>query len=109
MLVRELRRREQDFLTHQRPIPELRREADILFRAAKLAVFVDGCFWHGCPEHFDAVSAASSTTDRVATAQVRDADTDLWLHAAGWRTVRVWEHTDPAEAADIVEAALTGL
>src|SRR5690349_1319610 len=47
----ELHRRGLRFRIHQRPIAGLRREADIALASARVAVFVDGCFWHGCPDH----------------------------------------------------------
>ncbi|MFF2566728.1 very short patch repair endonuclease [Streptomyces sp. NPDC058084] len=83
-----------------RPLPELRRTADLVFTKVRVAVFVDGCFWHGCPEHFrPARKNAEFWTAKIAANQARDEETDRLLSEAGWRVVRVWEHEDPAEAA----------
>ncbi|MZF86707.1 very short patch repair endonuclease [Streptomyces sp. SID5643] len=80
-----------------KPLPGLRRTADIVFRSAKLAVFIDGCYWHGCPEHYVPPKTNSSYwSDKVARNVARDRDTDAQLEAAGWTVLRFWEH-DPAD------------
>ena len=79
----------------------LRRRADIVFTKARVAVFVDGCFWHGCPEHGTwPKSNADFWRDKIETNRRRDRDTDERLAAAGWKVIRVWEHEDPDEAAE---------
>lgn len=83
-----------------RPLPGVRRTADLIFAKARVAVFLDGCFWHGCPDHHTvAVTNASFWAQKVVTNRRRDRDTDSRLAEAGWLSVRVWEHEDPAEAA----------
>jgi len=83
-----------------RPLPDLRRTADLVFRSARVAVFMDGCFWHGCPVHHTKASAnADYWAQKVEQNIKRDRDTDARLIAAGWLPMRVWEHEDPAEAA----------
>ncbi|WAU79450.1 very short patch repair endonuclease [Streptomyces sp. Qhu-G9] len=80
-----------------KPLPGLRRTADIVFRPVKVAVFIDGCYWHGCPEHY--VSPKTNPgywSDKVARNMTRDRDTDEQLKAAGWTVLRFWEH-DPAD------------
>jgi DNA mismatch endonuclease (patch repair protein) len=78
-----------------------------VFTRAKLAVFVDGCFWHGCPEHAGTPSANSSYwTPKLARNVARDRDTDRRLAALGWEVLRAWEHEDPNAVADRVERAL---
>lgn len=90
-----------------RPLPQLRRTADLVFRSTKVAVFLDGCFWHGCPEHHTvAASHAQFWAEKVATNRERDRDTDRRLTEAGWLSVRIWEHEDPEEAAQVVAAAV---
>lgn len=90
-----------------RPLPELRRTADLVFRPTKVAVFLDGCFWHGCPEHHTiAASNARFWAEKVAANRARDLDTDRRLTEAGWLSVRIWEHDDPVDAAQIVAAAV---
>ena len=86
-------------------LPGLRRRSDIVFTRARVAVFVDGCFWHGCPEHGSwPKQNADWWREKIEANQRRDRDTDARLKAAGWTVIRVWEHDDPTRAADrIVE------
>lgn len=77
-----------------------RRVADIVFPGLKIAVFVDGCFWHGCPEHASwPKQNAEFWRQKIEANRARDADTDARLAALGWRVVRVWEHEVPVTAA----------
>lgn len=91
-----------------RPLKEIRRTADLVFSRGKVAVFLDGCFWHGCPEHHT-VAATNATfwSDKVKSNTARDRDTDKRLADAGWAVVRVWEHEDPAAAAYRVYAVVS--
>ncbi len=85
------------------PLPGLRRTADLVFTRAKVAVFVDGCFWHGCPEHHrPARRNGEFWAAKIQGNVSRDADTDSRLLAAGWRVIRIWEH----EAADAAAARI---
>jgi DNA mismatch endonuclease, patch repair protein len=88
-------------------LPGLRRRSDIVFTRARVVVFVDGCFWHGCPEHGTwPKENADWWREKIEANQRRDRDTDARLTAAGWTVIRVWEHEDPTQAADqIVEIA----
>jgi DNA mismatch endonuclease (patch repair protein) len=82
-----------------------RRRADVVFTKAKVAVFVDGCFWHGCPEHGTwPRNNAEWWRSKIEGNRQRDADTNERLTEAGWTVVRVWSHEDPAEAAAEIEA-----
>lgn len=84
-----------------------RRTIDIAFPRMRLAVFVDGCFWHACPEHASwPKSNAPWWRDKLARNVARDRDTDAVLELAGWQVLRVWEHEDPRSAADIVAKAI---
>jgi DNA mismatch endonuclease, patch repair protein len=88
------------YLVARRPIREVRRSADMVFPRARVAVFVDGCWWHGCPEHY--VAPATNVhywSSKIGGNRRRDADTDARLEAAGWLVVRAWEHEDPAQVA----------
>lgn len=77
-----------------------RRVADIAFPRLKIAVFVDGCFWHGCPEHASwPKQNASYWRNKIETNRLRDADTNARLTEMGWTVLRFWEHGSPEEAA----------
>jgi DNA mismatch endonuclease (patch repair protein) len=92
------------------PLPDLaRRRADLVFGRARVAVFVDGCFWHGCPEHATMSKTNSDWwASKLAGNVRRDRDTDRRLANAGWSVVRIWEHEDPNTAAEKVGAAVAG-
>ncbi len=82
------------------PLKGLRRTADLVFRKARVAVFLDGCFWHGCPEHHTvAATNARFWADKVKQNEERDRDTDRRLAEAGWLSLRFWEHEDSLQAA----------
>lgn len=87
------------------PLRGGRRRADLLFTRARVAVFVDGCYWHSCPLHGTAPRAnASWWAAKLQTNVWRDRDTDLQLAELGWLSVRVWEHEEAFAAADRVAA-----
>ena len=90
-----------------RPLPALNRRADLVFRKTRVAVFVDGCYWHGCPEHFVAPkSNVDYWSTKIGRNVERDQDTNVRLEEAGWLAIRVWEHEPPKEAARRVERAV---
>jgi DNA mismatch endonuclease (patch repair protein) len=75
-----------------------------VFGPARVAVFVDGCFWHGCPSHATwPKNNAEFWREKIETNRLRDRDTDRRLSVAGWLVVRVWEHEDIDTAADRLE------
>ncbi|WP_308113329.1 very short patch repair endonuclease [Antribacter soli] len=88
------------------PVPgQRRRTIDVAFTRAKLAVFIDGCFWHGCPEHGTRPRSNSAWwRDKLAANQARDADTDRTLIELGWTVIRAWEHEAAADVADRIES-----
>lgn len=107
LLRRELHRRGRRFRVVMKVPGNNRRTIDIAFPRQQLAVFVDGCFWHGCPEHGTQPSAnAQWWSTKLAANRARDEDTNLLLRTAGWRVLRVWEHTPVDDAASRVEHAL---
>ncbi|MFC0862218.1 very short patch repair endonuclease [Sphaerimonospora cavernae] len=90
-----------------RPLSALRRTADLVFPRIRVAVFVDGCFWHGCPEHHSvAKTNAAYWAEKVRRNRERDEETDRLLKAADWSVIRIWEHEDPGEAARRVAAVV---
>lgn len=102
-----LHRRGLRYRVDKAPIAGLRRRADIVFGPARVAVFVDGCFWHGCPDHVTWPKANADWWKRkIARNRERDADTNRRLAEAGWSVVRVWEHEDTEEAAERVVQTL---
>ncbi|WP_084550591.1 very short patch repair endonuclease [Actinomadura rifamycini] len=82
------------------PLPKVRRTADMVFTRAKVAVFLDGCFWHGCPEHHTkSVTNADYWAEKIVKNRERDRETDALLRDAGWHVIRIWAHEDTGEAA----------
>lgn len=88
--------------------PERVARADIAFTRARLAVFVDGCFWHACPVHGNEPRANTEYwRPKLARNVARDRAVDQALAETGWRVLRAWEHEHPTEIAERVEAALS--
>ncbi|MFC9280211.1 very short patch repair endonuclease [Streptomyces collinus] len=76
-----------------KPLPGMRRTADLVFRPTRVAVFVDGCFWHGCPDHFvPPKTNPDYWREKIGRNVQRDRDTDERLRQAGWLVLRFWEH-----------------
>ena len=89
------------------PLDGRRRRVDIVFTRQRVAVFVDGCFWHLCPEHGTMPrNNAEWWREKLEANRRRDEDSTARLEAAGWLVVRIWEHEAVHEAADRVEEAL---
>lgn len=85
------------------PVQGSRRRADMVFSRVKVAVWIDGCFWHRCPLHGTfPKSNRDWWIEKLARNVERDRDTDLLLQAQGWVSHRVWEHEDPEMAADVI-------
>jgi DNA mismatch endonuclease (patch repair protein) len=101
-----LHRRGLRFRVHY-ALPNLRRRADIAFPRLRIAVFVDGCFWHGCPQHGTwPKQNASWWREKIEANRRRDADTDARLEEQGWSVIRVWEHEQAEAAAKSIEDAV---
>lgn len=82
-------------------LPGMRRRADLLFTSSRVAVFIDGCFWHSCPEHgTKPKNNAAWWGAKIAANVERDRDTDQRLAADGWHVLRFWEHEAAEAAAD---------
>lgn len=92
------------------PIPEIRRRADIVFTKAHVAVFIDGCFWHGCPEHgrrqFN--YNADYWPSKIAANVARDQDTNARLRKAGWTVMRFWEHEETTSVVEAIDNTVRG-
>lgn len=103
-LRRELHASGLRFRVDKAVLSGVRRRPDIVFGPAKVAVFIDGCFWHGCPKHGTwPKHNAEFWRTKIQANQHRDRDTDQRLSEAGWEVVRVWEHEDPRVAATAIE------
>jgi DNA mismatch endonuclease (patch repair protein) len=92
------------FRVDYRVIPTSRTRADIAFTRRKLAIFVDGCFWHGCPLHATQPKRnAEYWAPKLARNVERDAETSALLRENDWTVLRYWEHEDPETVADDIE------
>ena len=92
-----------------RPLPQLNRRADLVFPGPRVAVFIDGCYWHGCPLH--GTTARTNTdywTPKIRANRQRDADTDRRLAQAGWLPLRFWEHEEPVGVAAQIAGVVSG-
>jgi DNA mismatch endonuclease (patch repair protein) len=108
MLVRSLLHQRGLRFRVDRPIAGLpRRRADIVFPRARVAVFIDGCFWHGCVEHCVAPKAnASWWKEKIAANRRRDQETNVALEDLGWAVIRVWEHERACDAAQEIHTTV---
>jgi DNA mismatch endonuclease (patch repair protein) len=85
-----------------------RRRADIVFSRARLAVFIDGCYWHGCPEHYQLPKSNTAFWQRKLEDNcARDRDTDAALRRDGWLVLRFWEHEPPELVVEAIANAIT--
>jgi DNA mismatch endonuclease (patch repair protein) len=90
-----------------RPEPDLRRTVDVVFRSARVAVEVRGCFWHACPKHGSAPKThAEWWMEKFRRNKARDRETVRWLTARGWKVIVVWEHDDPGRSARLIQRAV---
>lgn len=84
----------------------VRVHVDVAFTRQRLAVFVDGCFWHGCRLHQNVPKTnLAYWVPKLARNEMRDRRVDQSLEEAGWKVLRLWEHVPVEEAADLVAAA----
>ncbi|MEV1286930.1 very short patch repair endonuclease [Micromonospora sp. NPDC049679] len=98
------------YRVNMRPLKKLRRTADVVFLGAKIAVFVDGCYWHGCSEHYrPARENQQFWHTKINGNRARDVETDRLLAEGGWQSIRIWEHEEPQRAALRVIAAVRAI
>jgi DNA mismatch endonuclease (patch repair protein) len=93
----------------QVPVPDMtRRTMDICFQRAKVAVYIDGCFWHGCPKHATAPKAnADWWRAKLERNQRRDVETSVHLEELGWTVMRFWAHEPPADVVEIIRVTVS--
>ncbi len=104
---RELHRLGYRYRVNFRPLPDLRRTADIVFTKQRLAAYLDGCYWHCCPEHYvEPQTRTEFWRAKIAGNVARDAETTRLLEEAGWTVLRFWEHQDPVEVVAAIREAL---
>lgn len=90
------------------PGPDRRRRADIVFTRLRIAVFVDGCFWHSCPIHGTVPKTnVDYWAPKLVRNRLRDDETTRALEASGWTVIRVWEHESVADASARVMDAVS--
>ena len=103
-----LHRRELRYRVQLSILPDVHRKVDIVFPRERLAIFVDGCFWHGCPVHGTWPKQNSAYwRAKINQNKRRDRDTDERLREAGWHVVRFWEHEDLEQAAEKIRATIS--
>jgi len=103
----ELHRRGLRFRVHVRPEQDLATKADIVFRPSRVCVYVDGCFWHSCPEHGSMpASNHDFWEEKLRRNTERDAENTGLLRDRGWTVLRCWEHEDPVAVSDLVETTV---
>lgn len=104
---RELHRRGFRFRADYRMEQSMRTRGDIVFTRRRVVVFVDGCFWHGCPEHATAPKTNAIWWREKLDANVaRDRRVDMELTDLGWTVVRIWEHESVADGVERIGDAL---
>ena len=92
-LRRALHARKLRYRKDVRPASDLRCSADVVFSRCRVAVFVDGCYWHGCPEHFRAPKTNTRWwLEKIKGNRERDARKSAQLSTRGWTVLRFWEH-----------------
>ncbi|MFF3864247.1 very short patch repair endonuclease [Micromonospora sp. NPDC001898] len=104
-----LHKRGLRYRVNARPLIALRRTADVVFPTARVAVFIDGCYWHGCPEHYRPARVNDQFWhEKIDRNRIRDRETNQILAEAGWIVIRIWEHEDPTDAASWIEEVVRG-
>jgi DNA mismatch endonuclease (patch repair protein) len=91
-----------------RPELDLNRRADLVFRSAKVAVFVNGCFWHGCPKHYSPPKSNKRYwSEKVRRNRERDVETRSLLRRRGWRVLVFWEHQSAQSCSEKVVSVVS--
>lgn len=89
------------YRVHARPIKDWNRRADIVFRRAKTAIFINGCYWHGCPKHYvEPKTNTSYWAQKIGRNVERDAETSKRLKVEGWSVIVLWEHENLIKKAE---------
>lgn len=95
------------FRVDRAPAAGLRSRADLVFSKARVAVYIDGCFWHSCPLHATVPRSNEAWwREKLAQNRLRDRRAEQRLQDAGWQVIRIWEHERPDAAAERVASAV---
>jgi DNA mismatch endonuclease (patch repair protein) len=95
------------YRVNARPVPTSRRTADIMFISARVVILIDGCFFHGCPQHYvEPKTRTQFWAEKIAGNIARDLETTVLFEEAGWTVLRFWEHEDPGWIAARAEEAV---
>ena len=109
LVRRALHARGLRFRVDLRPEAELRTRADIVFTRRRIAVYIDGCFWHGCPQHGTSPKAnADYWAPKLARNIERDRESTVALESRGWAVLRFWSHEPVDEVVECIAARVTG-
>lgn len=104
---RELHRRGLRYRVDIAPLPGLSSRADVVFTRMRIAVYLDGCFWHACPIHgAHPIRNSEYWQPKLARNQERDAEATQALQDAGWVVLRFWEHEDTTAVVDAIQVAV---
>ncbi|WP_111765134.1 very short patch repair endonuclease [Nakamurella deserti] len=104
---RQLHARGHRYRVDYRAEQSLRCRGDLVFTRRKVTIFVDGCFWHGCPLHATAPkNNASWWAEKLMANIARDARNTAALESLGWAVVRIWEHETVEHAVERLESVL---
>lgn len=93
LLRSALHRQGLRFGKHANVDPAVKCRADVVFRGARVCIFVDGCYWHGCPKHFETPKRNTAWwQEKIQDNRNRDRRKTSALRRRGWRVIRIWEH-----------------
>lgn len=94
-----------------RPVADVRRTADIVFPRQRIVVLIDGCFWHGCPDHYRPATGirAAFWAKKIEQNRHRDEDSTILFETASWTVLRFWEHEHPEDVARSIQTTVAGL
>jgi DNA mismatch endonuclease (patch repair protein) len=105
-----LHRRGFRYFVDRRAEPDIKVRADMLFPRTKLAIFIDGCFWHGCPEHRTLPRSNTDWwTNKFSQNRARDEQGTAALTNRGWTVLRFWAHEDPELVVDLIKSTIARL
>ena len=99
------------YRVNARPVSDVRRTGDIVFPRQRTVALIDGCFWHGCPDHYRPATGARAAfwAKKIEQNRRRDEESTALFEAADWMVLRFWEHEDPEDVARSIQKAVAGL